>query len=451
MIETAVTLLRLLLGLGAIFFLGYAMLTLLVPRPRDFTCFERAAFSFGVGALALTLWMLALTWWGVPFGLGWILGPPLALAAALLLAPRGRRAVREDIQALQVRPRIDLNGWDWLFLGLLGLVFLYALPRAALYPMWAWDAVATWGCKARIFYASRGLDLTCIDAHNYYPNLIPLLLSYLYFALGQVNDSLAKVIFPLWGALLLGLLYSLAARLGLSRRSALGLAAFLALNGTVFIVHLYIAYADLPLAFFTLGGAGLIYLWLADAAPRGSLTLAACCLAGMAWCKYEGPPLAATLLLAAALTLAWLRPARWVRRLGAIVRPPGRTGRRLPPLAALHRAAKTGNRRRPHPGLLSPPDGAGHLLPARRAPVSPITSGSSGRPWPWPSSWPARACGAPPGSSWPSLWGGTWRPSSWPTPWPPPPRRSSPPTSGPPWTACSSTSPPWPPCSWPWA
>ena len=321
MIETAVTVLRLLLGLGAVFFLGYALLTLLVPRPRDFTCLERAAFSFGVGALALTLWMLALTWWGVPFGLGWILGPPLALAAALLLAPRGRRAVREDWRALRVRPRIALNGWDWLFLGLLGMVFLYALPRAALYPMWAWDAVATWGCKARIFYVSRGLDLTCIDAHNYYPNLIPLLLSYLYFALGQVNDSLAKVIFPLWGALLLGLLYSLAARLGLSRRWALGLAAFLALNGTVFIVHLYIAYADLPLAFFTLGGAGLLYLWLADAAPRGSLTLTACCLAGMAWCKYEGPPLAATLILAAALTLAWLRPARWLRRLGQLSVP----------------------------------------------------------------------------------------------------------------------------------
>ena len=99
------------------------------------------------------------------------------------------------------------------------------------------------------------------------------------------------------------------------------------MNGTVFIVHLYIAYADLPLAFFTLGGAGLLYLWLADAAPRGSLTLSACCLAGMAWCKYEGPPLAATLLLAAALTLAWLRPARWRPPPGTVVRPPGRAGR----------------------------------------------------------------------------------------------------------------------------
>jgi hypothetical protein len=214
-----------------------------------------------------------------------------------------------------------LSGWDWLWLGLLIMVFLFAVPRAALYPMWAWDAVATWGCKARIFYNTRGVDLVCIDAHNYYPNLVPLLLSYLYFALGQVNDSLVQVIFPVWGALLLGLLYSLASRLGLSRRWALGIAAFLALNGTVFIVHLYIAYADLPLAFFTLAGAGLLYLWLADAAPRGSLTLTALFLAGMAWCKYEGPPLAATLILAAALTLIWLRPGGWVRRLARLSIP----------------------------------------------------------------------------------------------------------------------------------
>src|SRR3989339_468652 len=123
MIETAVTLLRLLLGLGAVFFLGYGLLTLLIPRPRDFTCLERAAFSFGVA-------VVALTWWGTPFSLGRILSPPLALAVALLLSPRGRRAVGEDVRAFRVRPPMAPSSWDWLFLGLLGLVFLYALPRA---------------------------------------------------------------------------------------------------------------------------------------------------------------------------------------------------------------------------------------------------------------------------------------------------------------------------------
>lgn len=321
MIETGVTLLRLLLGLGAIFCLGYAFLAVLAPEPQNFRGAERAAFSFGVGVVALTLWMLALTWHGVHFGLGMILGPPLALAAALLLLPRGQAALKHDGRALKLRPRLNFRGWDWLFLGLLGVLFLFATLRAVLYPMWAWDAIATWGCKARVFYTTGGMDLSCIDAHNYYPNLLPLLLSYLYFCLGQANDHLVNLIFPLMGALLLGLLYSFSTRLGLTRRQALGLTTFFALNGTVFIVHLYIAYADLPLTFFTLGAAGLLALWVADAAPRGSLALIACFLAGMAWSKYEGPPLAGSLILAAALSLLWLRPHLWLRRLGLLLIP----------------------------------------------------------------------------------------------------------------------------------
>ena len=308
MIEALSSLWRLLGGLGAVLGLGYAWLALVLPQPREFRAQERLALAFGSGVILLTLWMLALTWRGHPFSLALILGPLLALSAVLLLTPRGRRALAADWRALTVPRRLNLAGWDWLFAGLLALMLLYALLRATLYPMWAWDAIATWGCKAKVFYATQGLDLTCIDAHNYYPNLIPLLLSYFYFCLGRVSDHLVQGLFPLWGALLLALLYSLARRLGLSRRQSLGLTSFLALNGTVFVVHLYIAYADLPLAFFALGAVGLIYLWLAGQAPRGSLTLAGLFLAGMAWCKYEGPPLAGTVLLAAVLTLAWLRP-----------------------------------------------------------------------------------------------------------------------------------------------
>jgi hypothetical protein len=315
MIEAAFSLLRFLAGLGAVFLLGYALLAMLLPAPGDFRRLEKLALSFGVGVVLLTLWMLFLTWRGYPYGLGLILGPPLVLTAALWLTPRGRRAFLAELHSLKSPWPLNLQGWDWLFAGLLALMLLYALLRATLYPMWAWDAIATWGCKAKVFYATRGMDLTCIDAHNYYPNLIPLLLSYFYFCLGRVNDHLVQGLFPLWGALLLTLLYSLARPLGLSRRRALGLTAFLALNGTVFVVHLYIAYADLPLAYFTLGASGLIYLWLADQAPPGSLALAALFLAGLAWCKYEGPPLAATVLLAAALTLIWLRPPGVRRRL----------------------------------------------------------------------------------------------------------------------------------------
>ena len=89
----------------------------------------------------------------------------------------------------------------------------------------------------------------------------------------------------------------------------------------MFVDHLYIAYADLPLAYFTLGATGLIYLWLTGQAPEGEPLPGRPVSAGMAWCKYEGPPLAATVILAAALTLAWLRPPGTWRRLVSLSLP----------------------------------------------------------------------------------------------------------------------------------
>jgi hypothetical protein len=312
MIDPALLVCRLLLGLGAVLLLGYGWLALLVPRPLDFRGLEKVALSWGSGATLLTLWMLVLTWLGHNFSLPLIIIPPLALTGVALSVKKmvsgGSRGLSPDETPLTPAPPSPFTDWDWLFVGLLAALFLFATFRAALYPMWAWDTIATWGCKAKVFYQSRGVDLACIEAHNYYPNLVPLLLSYLYFCLGRVNDHLAQGLFPLWGALLLTLLHSLLRRMGLNRTQALGVTTFLALNGTVFVVHLYIAYADLPLAYFTLAAAGLLYLWLMDKAPRGGLALAASFFAGLAWCKYEGPPLAGTVLLAAALTLAWLRP-----------------------------------------------------------------------------------------------------------------------------------------------
>lgn len=316
MIETALALLRFLLGLGGVFLLGYAAFALLVPSPREFRALESFSLSFGIGVILLTLWMLLLSWWGLSFSLVLTLVPPLALAGLALSVKRtARKRAPVSEPAPQPLPPTPFQVWDWVFIGLLAALFLFVSFRAVIYPMWAWDTIATWGCKAKLFYQSRGMDLTCIDAHNYYPNLVPLLLSYLYFCLGQVNDHLAQGLFPLWGALLLALLYSLLRRMGLNRTQALGVTAFFALNGTVFISHLFIAYADLPLAYFCLAAVGLLYLWLTNRAPRGGLALAASAFAGLAWCKYEGPPLAGTILLAAGLTLVWLRPPDWKTRL----------------------------------------------------------------------------------------------------------------------------------------
>ena len=76
--------------------------------------------------------MLALTWWGAPFGLGLILGPPLALAVILLLTPRGRAVVSQDLREFHFSPGKNWRagiGFSW---GCWGQCLLCAAPGRAL-------------------------------------------------------------------------------------------------------------------------------------------------------------------------------------------------------------------------------------------------------------------------------------------------------------------------------
>jgi hypothetical protein len=322
MIEAALLLARLVLGVAALTLVGYLLVHWLAP---GFPRLGQAAAGFGVGALLVTLWMLALSGLGLPFDLPLVLAFPLALVGGLWGGQKVWRRRSPKSQAPpplpQSPPSAPYGYQDWLFISLLAALFLFAALRAGLYPMWAWDAIATWGFKAKVFYARGTVDLSGFEAHNYYPNLVPLLLTYLYLWLGQVNDHLVKLIFPLWGAALLSLLFVILRGLGLNRPRSLGATAFLALNGLTFVAHLHIAYADMALTYFTLGAAGLIYLWLFGTAPRGTMPLAALFFAGLIWCKFEGLPLAGSILLAAGLTLLWLRPPRLARRLGSLAWP----------------------------------------------------------------------------------------------------------------------------------
>jgi len=320
MIEAGLLVVRLGLGLATILAVGALPAARLAP---DLRRLEVLAVGFGVGTLLITLWMLALSSLGLEFHLPLVAGPPLALAAGLWLGKRLAAWRRSSQPAPPPSPALPdpFSFWDWLFLGLLALLYLFAGLRAVMYPIWAWDAVATWGFKAKVFYLRAAVDLSGFEAHNYYPNLVPLSLTYLYLWLGQVNDHLVKIIFPCWGGGLLLLLFEMLRRLGLNRTQALGVCAFLALNGLTLITHLHIAYADLALTYYTLGAAGFLYLWLAGAAPRRALLLAAFFFAGLTWGKFEGAPLAGTILLAAGLTLLWLRPPRLGRRLASLAWP----------------------------------------------------------------------------------------------------------------------------------
>lgn len=320
-------LLRLGLGLGSIQGAGYALLVVILPRRSSFSSLERLSLAFGLGILGLTLWMLMLTFFQVSYSLGSIIGPWLVLVLPGGWLAWQRGWLREDWRCLVMKGRIlatcgyysQLSISERLLLFLLMAAFGFGFLRAVSYPVWAWDALSTWGLKAQAFYLGQGLDMSRFEAHNYYPNLVPLLMAYLYFWLGSVADGLVKAVFPLWGGAMVVLFFSFLRRLGVNRAGALGAAAFLVLNGATFITHLFIAYADLALTYYQLAAAGLLLLWLRAVAPAGSGPLLACMFGGMAWSKYEGWPLVMITLLAAGLTLLWLRPPQLFRRIVSLL------------------------------------------------------------------------------------------------------------------------------------
>lgn len=322
MIDGLGNVLWLAVGLASVAVVGYGVLVMLLPWPAGFTSLERAALGFGLGALIITQWMLILTFGRIPFTLVSVAGPWLVAAGSSLGLASRRQLWRTDLRRLGswCRKAITLghgSGLTWMertLLALLLLTFCFALLRATLYPLWAWDAVSTWGLKAKAFYLSRTIDLSRFEAHNYYPNLIPLLMAYLYLWLGGVEDHLVKALFPLWGGCLLLIFYRFLRRSGVGRQGALLGCAFLVLNGATLIVHLFIAYADLALSYYMLAAAGLLWLWLRHEAPDRSLLLIACCSGGMMWSKYEGWPLVLINFMAAAMTLVWLRPPGYRRK-----------------------------------------------------------------------------------------------------------------------------------------
>jgi hypothetical protein len=327
MIESVWLLLRLAAGLGSIVVAGYALLVLVLPRHSRFTPLERLTFAFGLGSFGITMWMLLLNFGKIPYSLGTVAVPWLALGALAGWPAWKRGWLKEDggtlltggYALLTLGSRSNFSRLEKGLLLLIGLAFGFSFLRATLYPIWAWDALSTWGLKAKAFYLGQGLDLSRVDIHNYYPNLVPLLMAYLYLWLGGVLDHLVKAVFPLWGGGLVLLYYCFLRRLGLKRVAALGAGAFLMLNGATFLTHCFIAYADLPLTYYQLGAAGLLFLWLRGEAPAGSEFLIAIMCGGMAWSKFEGWPLVLITFLAGGLALLWLRPPRLVTRLWHLI------------------------------------------------------------------------------------------------------------------------------------
>ena len=243
--------LRLLFYLSTLLALGYAVLSLILPKDRRVSLpeFVSLVVLLGCGAMGLLLFWLFLC--GVAIRFTAILAVSASACVLLLVLMRQRRLTLPSLPRRFTRREVLL-----FIVAAIPFIYFSALVLAVAIgmPLYDVDSYALWCLKAKmLFFAGSANapgfhELTISYSHLNYPLLVPFLISGVYASLGQVNPFLGKIIFPfLYFA---GLLFIFSSLRWCLSRSASILLTLLFATIPVLIRWTSAGVADVPLAIF---------------------------------------------------------------------------------------------------------------------------------------------------------------------------------------------------------
>jgi len=275
-------------------FVGWNVLCLLSGRKglAGFSFLECSGLSylFGMGMISAQMFLMNL------FRIGCtrfnILLPWVVVAGlnAIISIARNRNSHPADC-------RSDKRRQSAVWLSLFSLIALqgaYNVFRALMRPIESYDAVAIHGLKAKIIYLAGGINGNFFGnlssffqgAHPDYPLLIPLSQVWVYTFLGNFNDLLVKMIFPLFYISFILVFYAVLKRITKSRLTAL-LFTFLLATVKQFSDYSTIGYADLAAGIYFAVGLFYLYLWFREKGA-GFLAISLVSSIFCLWTKNEG-------------------------------------------------------------------------------------------------------------------------------------------------------------------
>jgi hypothetical protein len=249
---------RLALGIALPWLAGYALVRAATSRLGTRDAWADAGYGHFAGILVVTLLLRANDVAGMPLSALPVAVALLVIAAAgFLVASRTRIPAHAPIAT-------DAHAWRWLTYAAIALIALRVGTLAAdvlLRPLFAWDAWAQWGTKAKVWSGLRDIvpfigseDWILQRRSGYtdtapnYPATLPLLQTWMTLVLGRWDDALMNV--P-WLAAFVALgagVYGQLSRLGIARPWA-ALSSYLVLSLPLVGTHVALAgYADLHVA-----------------------------------------------------------------------------------------------------------------------------------------------------------------------------------------------------------
>ena len=184
---------------------------------------------------------------------------------------------------------------DYFFLVLIVVSLSIIIFRALYLPKRMPDDRAQWGIKAKILYhegtiyADDFFDSTRVMYHAHYPFLVPLIESLFYDSLGEMNDGLGKIPFPLFFAALLLFFYGSQRRFANNRHALMFTSMMAVLPCFIKDVHgnPSSGYADVPLIFYYTISVISLFHWMKDHKIE-DLLMATICILFAIFTKREG-------------------------------------------------------------------------------------------------------------------------------------------------------------------
>lgn len=225
------------------------------------------AYGFGTGTLSLALFYLS--YFGITISLFnlFILTLPFQLYFISTIY-RNREKLYSIFSFYRFHPKFNLIEYLLMFLIVLSLVLITF--KALFLPTHLADDRAQIGIKGKILYYDKSIysedffDPLRVKYHVSYPFLVPLLECSFYLFLGEINDSLVKMPFPLFFASMLLFFYACQRQFSCKGNALLFTTMLAVLPSFIKDVHgnPSSGYADVPLTFYYTIAAISLFWWI---------------------------------------------------------------------------------------------------------------------------------------------------------------------------------------------
>jgi len=262
--------LKLISSILSLFFIGYMPAYFLILRSKDLASNYRSIsgrffiffISFYIGSLVASTFLMVLSLAGIEYHVEYIYSFGLIFFAFFLYLQfkKGKKIFFKDSNSSKL-------SWT-LFIILIILITassLVVIFFAFLFPIRFWDAISCWSLKGKTFFIDSSI-IPFYKNHSYqfshlsYPLYLPLIQTWIYIWLGKVDETLVKVIFPLFYISALFILYNFFRQK--FARLAATLAVFVFSVVPIVVDYGYIEYTNLVYGVILLVGVYFFWQWL---------------------------------------------------------------------------------------------------------------------------------------------------------------------------------------------